>query len=222
MTIKITDNYFDTGVLKYFRGNAHLVEIGTYGEKKDPIGSKAYIDPESKVVRQNLVGRVRKGSPVGIDWGQTTNATLEANGQMRVFGLNLSVKTNYNRDTAKAANLKIYNLFIDETPLKDMLNEDAVAARRFLAEEGDDGRIVSEVCVVMEAVLAEHFNTSGGITLSAGDSNLSVTASGGKSGTQTITLSAGSTFAYKLHKVKNWEKNKTRIDDMEADYKGMS
>lgn len=222
MATKITDNVFEYGGMKYFRGNAHLVEIGTFGEKKDPIGSKAYIDPESTVVRQNLVGRIKKGSPVGVDWGQTTNAALEANGQMRVFGLNLSVKTNYNRDTARAANLKLYSLSIDETPLKAMLNGDAAAARRFLADEGSDGRIVTQIWVVMEAELAEHFNTSGSVNVAAGDSNLSVTASGGKSGTQKITLSAGSTFAYALSKVTNWKKDKTWVEDMEVDYKGMS
>src|SRR3990172_200734 len=98
MATKITDNYFEFGVHKYFRGNAHLIEIGTYGEKKDPVGSKSYIDPQSKVVRQHLVGIVTKGSPVSVDWAQTTNAALQVNGGMRVFGLNLGVKTNYTRD----------------------------------------------------------------------------------------------------------------------------
>lgn len=222
MPSNITADYFEFGANKYFRGNAHLVEIGTYGEKKDPLGVKAYIDPQSKVVRQHLVGIVTKGSPVSVDWAQTTNAELEVNGEIRVFGLNMSVKTNYNRDTAKAADLKVYNLSIAEGPLKTMLNNDADGARKFLAEEGNDGRIVSEVWVVMEAVLAEHFNTSGAVTVSAKDINLDVTASGGKSGTQTITLSAGTTFAYKLHKVNKWNSGKTRIEDMEADYKGMS
>lgn len=57
--IKITEDYFEYGALKYFRGNAHLLEIGTYGEKKDPIGPKAYVDPESKVQRRHLVNRCR-------------------------------------------------------------------------------------------------------------------------------------------------------------------
>jgi hypothetical protein len=218
MATKITDNYFEFGVHKYFRGNAHLIEIGTYGEKKDPIGSKSYIDPQSKVVRQHLVGIVTKGSPVSVDWAQTTNAALQVNGGMRVFGLNLGLKTNYTRDMAKTANLKIYNLSIAEGPLQKMLNTDADGARTYLAEEGSDGRIVSEIWVVMEAELSEHFNTSGGVTVSVKDINLDVTASGGKHGTQTITLSAGTTFAFKSHKVKDWSNGKTRIENMEADY----
>jgi hypothetical protein len=49
---------------------------------------------------------------------------------------------------------------------------------------------------------------------------LSVTVTGGKHGSQTVTLSKGTTFAYKLHKVKDWNKGKTQIENLEADYKG--
>jgi len=51
---------------------------------------------------------------------------------------------------------------------------------------------------------------------------MNVTAKGGTHGTQTITLSKGTVFAYKLHKVKDWNKDKTQVLGMEADYKGMS
>ena len=71
MATKITDNYFEFGVNQYFRGNAHLVEIGTYGEKKDPVGAKAYLDPQSKVQREHLVNRISKGKPVDVNWGLT-------------------------------------------------------------------------------------------------------------------------------------------------------
>jgi hypothetical protein len=198
------------------------VEIGTYGEKKDPIGAKAYIDPQSKVKREHLVDRVSKGQPVGVNWDQTTKAELEVNGPIKVFGLNVSIATTFSYEKVKSANLKLYNLSIAEGPPQTMLNKDADGARNYLADEGNDGRIVSEVWVVMEAELAEHFDTSGSIGVSAKDVDLNVTAKGGKYGTQTITLSAGTTFAYKLHKVKDWNKGKTRIEDMEADYKGMS
>ncbi len=95
-----------------------------------------------------------------------------------------------------------------------MLNNDANIAHNCLANEGKDGRIVSEIWVVMEAELAEHFETSGGLMVSAKAADLNVTANGGRHGTQTITLSSGTTFAYKLHKVKDWNKGKTRINDI--------
>jgi hypothetical protein len=222
MATKITNNYFEFGVHKYFRGNAHLVEIGTYGEKKDPFGPKAYLDPQSKVQRGYLVNRVSKGNPVAVDWGQTTKADLEVNGPIKVFGLDMSASTSFSYEKAKSADLKLFNLSILEGPLQSMLNGDADGARNYLADEGSDGRIVSEVWVVMEAELANHFDTSASISVSAKDVDLDVTAKGGAQGEQTITLSAGTTFAYKLHKVKDWNNGKTRIENMEADYKGMS
>lgn len=222
MATNITEHCFEFGAMKYFRGNAHLVEIGTYGEKKDPIGAKAYLDTEGTVNREYLAPRVDKGKPVGVAWEQTTKAELEVNGLVPVFGLNISAAGAYGHGEVKAADLKLFNLSIAETPLKQMLNNDAVNVRKFFAAQGNSARIVSEVWVVMEAELAEHFNTSGAITVGVKGVDMNVTAKGGKHGTQTITLSKGSVFAYKLHKVKDWNKDKTQILGMEADYKGMN
>lgn len=222
MAVDITAHKFEIGSQGYFRGNAHLVELGTFGEKKDPIGAKAYIDPQNKVKREFLVDRVKKGKPVAVDWGRTSKAELEVNGPIPVFGLDLDVAASFSYEKVKSANLKLFNLSVDEGPLKAMLNQDAGGARQFLAEEGRDGRIASEVWVVMEAQLAEQFDTASSLKVTVKGPDLDVTASGGKHGTQTITLSKGSVFAYKLHKVKKWNNGKTRIEDMEADYKGMS
>jgi hypothetical protein len=221
MSTKITDHYFEYGALKYFRGNAHLVEIGTFGQKKDPIGAGVYIDPQSKVQRANLVKRVTKGITVGIDWGQTSQAAVEVNGTVKVFKVGVTAAGSLAYSKVKSANVKLYNLFITEGPLKTMLNADATAARNYLATEGADGRIVTEVWIVMEAALAEHFDTSGSISATATTADLKVTASGGKSGTQTITLSAGSVFAYKMHMVNAWNATKTKVEGLESDYYGM-
>ncbi len=221
MTVKIDDHFFKHGSLKYFRGNAHLLEIATYGEKKNPIGPKAYLDPQNKVRREHLVDRVRMGHPVAINWSQTTQRDVEANGPIKVFGLGVDTAATWNYNKVSSADLRLLNLSISEGPLTRMLNQDANGARNYLSDEGADGRIVSEVWVVMEAELAEHFETSKSIEASVSGPNIRVTASGGKHGQQTITLSAGSTFAYKLHKVKDWNRGRTRIEDMEADYHGM-
>jgi hypothetical protein len=222
MAVNITEHKFEYGALSYFRGNAHLVELGTYGEKKDPIGAKAYIDPQNKVQREYLVNRVNKGKPVAVDWSQTTKAAVEVNGPVSVFAMNTEAAVAFTYEKIKTANLKLFNLSIDEGPLTMMLNKDASGALNYLADEGNDGRIVSEVWIVMEAQLSEQFDTSGSVKVTAKGADLSVTASGGKYGTQTITLSKGAIFAYRLHKVKSWiDKDKTQIENMEADYKGM-
>lgn len=223
MGTNVTANYFEYGVNKYFRGNAHLVELCTYGEKKDPIGAKAYIDPENDVQREHLVGRVQKGQPIAIDFSRSSQADVEANGiPVQVYGVNLTTSAAYSYAGLKTAHLKLMNFSIDEGPLRTMLNTVADGARNYLAREGSDGRIVSEVWVVMEAELGDHFASSGSVSVGVTGTDIKVTASGGTKGTQTIVLSKGSIFAYKMHKVKDWNSGKTQILDMEADYKGFS
>lgn len=223
MSTKITDNYFEYGNMKYFRGNAHLLKIATYGKKYDPIGARAYLDPYSTVLSEYLEGRVQRGPVVTIDWNQTTKAAVEVNGLLSFFGLNGKIDTNMTYEKAKSAHLKLVNFSIPEGTLKTMLNTDADGARHFLANEGSDGRIVSEICVIAEAELADYFATSASSAVSAKakGAELEITVMGGKYGSQTINISRGMTFAYKLHKVTNWSKGKTQIEAMGVDYKGV-
>jgi hypothetical protein len=125
---------------------------------------------------------------------------------------------------AKSAKLELVKFGINEGPLTTLLNKDADGARHYLAEEGADGRIVSEIWVLMKGELAEHFATSGTIEASVGTTaaDLELTATGGTHGSQTVTISAGTTFAYLLHKVKEWNKDKTQIENLEDDRKGMN
>ena len=118
--------------------------------------------------------------------------------------------------------MQLISLAISPGPLKTMLNKDADGARKYLAEEGNDGRIVSEVWVVVDMELGEHFSAFGesSASVSAFGNSLNFTATGGKYGSQTVTVSEGTTFAYRLHKVKKWNKDKTQIEEMEDDYKG--
>lgn len=224
MGTKIKNNFFEYGSRKYFRGNAHLLEICSYGQKKDPLGAVSYLDPQNKVKREHLAGKVASGGTVSINWNQMDKSSVEVNGSLKVFGVGAKGAVGYSFSKLKSANVKLYNLFINEGPLKKILNQDASGCRKYLADEGKDGRILSEVWVVMEAELSEHFDSSTSVSagVSAGSTKLDITASGGKKGSQTITISAGTVFAYKLHKVKDWNKGKTKIEDMEADYHGMS
>jgi hypothetical protein len=224
METKITEHFFEYGGAKYFRENAHNVDLGSYGEKKDPVGARAYLDVQSNVKSEHLASRVKYNTTAVVNWNKTTKGEVQVNGSLKYFGIGAKTAVSGSFEKVKSANLKLVNFAIHEGPLKTMLNKDAVGARNFLAEEGNDGRIVSEAWYLMEGELAEHFETSASISASvdASAKSLTVTASGGKLGSQTITIAGGATFAYKLHKVKDWNKGKTQIEGMEADWKGMS
>jgi hypothetical protein len=180
------------------------------------------LDVVNQVKSEELEGRVEYVTRAIIDWSETSKATVEAEGALKFFGLNLDTATNVTYEKAKEADLELIYLAIDEGKLTWMLNHGADGARHFLAE-GNDGRICGGAFVVVSAELGEHFDTyaSKSLSVRAAGTGLSITVTGGKQGSQTITYTKGATFAYKLFKVKDWNKDKTRIEEMEPDYKGM-
>lgn len=219
----ISKHFFKYGSRKYFRGNAHLLEIGHAGEKKDPIGANAYLDPYGKIKAKHMTDKVHFNTVASIDWTDVKKADLEAGVSMKFMGLGRKGGLSFDYAKAKSAKLKLMSFSIDEGPLKRILNNDANIIRNYLADEGKDARVVGEVWVVAEAKLAEHFDSAAkaDYSVEAFGNSLEITAEVGHYGSQTIEISAGTTFAYKLYKVKKWNKGKTKIEDLEADYKGM-
>ena len=220
MSTKVTEHFFEFDTLKYFRGNAHQIELACYGEKKDPIGAKAYLSREAKVKREYVSNYVQKGKPVSINWKQASKAEVTVNGNVIVYGVNIQVGAEYSYEKLSSADLRVVPFFLTEAGMKKMLNQDAKPARDYLKREGNDGRIVSQIWIVMEAELSEIFTQSESIGVNIAGDLLKLTASGKNNRVETITLSPGSTFAYALYKVKKWDGEK--IADMEDDYKGMN
>ncbi len=224
MATKVTESYFELGGRKYFRGNAQLLQMGTFGAKNGSFGGRAYLDPEANVLPAYLEGRVLAGTIAKIDWAQVSKTAVEVNGQLTYQGLDGAVEVGAGYEKIKTARLELANFYMLEAPLKEMLNTVADGARKGLAKEGADGRIVTEVWVGLTIELAEHFRSyaAGTLSVKAKDGALQATATGGKHGAQSIQFLPGTCFAYKLHKVKDWKNGKTFIANMEADYPGMS
>ena len=117
---------------------------------------------------------------------------------------------------------------IDEGDLKAMLNKDADGARNFLAKEGANGRIVSQVWLVLEGRLAESFSTAassgGSVTADvtpAAQLRITANHAAGSQGSTTIILEKGTAWAYAMHRVQKWNKDKTRIEELDLDSKGL-
>lgn len=221
--VNITSSSFKYGTISYFRGKAENVEMGSFGEKKAPFGGAAYLSVQNKVKSEYLNGRVRFATRCQIDWSRQSQTAVDAN-DISYFGLDVKGAISGSYSKAKSASLDLVKFAIDEGPLKTMLNNDADGARNFLRDEGSDGRIVPEIWVVMDAKLAEHFQTATSISVAGTVNGVSadITASGGSQGSQTITISKGSTFAYLLFRVKTWNAAKTRIEDLEDDTVGLT
>lgn len=221
--VKIGKHYLEVGPMKYFRGTGTGdARLGSFGKKKDPIGALAYLAVEGTVRHDFLKGSVTRPTTVTIDWSRERSAEVDANGKLKYFGLDVKAAVSGSYEDAKNAELKLVKFFIAEGPLKRILNEDADVARKFLAREGKGGRIVSAALVLMEGKLAEQFDTGIAIDVAVGaDDALELSVSGGMHGSQTVELSKGTTFAFAMHKVTEWNEDKTKIRKVEDDWKGM-
>lgn len=226
--VKIEKHTFVYNGEGYFRDKAEDVQIAAYGEKVDPLGSKASLTVTNQVTRANLKGRVRYVTVVEIDWSRQAKADVESEGQLKYFTVAATGTAAFSYEKARSAKLKLVKFVIDEGDLKAMLNNDADGARRFLAQEGADGRIVSAVWVVLEGTLADSFSSavaSGGSVSAdltkAAELQLTAKGSGSSHSSSTIVLAKGTTFAYLMHKVTEWNGDKTRVEELKLDSKGL-
>lgn len=221
MGTQITEHFFEHNGLKYFRGKAEDVELASYGQKKAELSKDPYLAIQNKVKSQHLTGRVKGVEPVAVAWNTTSKGDIGARGFLNVFGVKgeRAIETSY--DEAQKGKVKLVGFTIDEGPLRTMLNTDADGARKYLESEGQDGRIVSKIWVAMLGEMADDFSASAGYTVSANvlGIGLDIIAKGGTKGSQKISLAKGATFAYGLHRVKDWNKGKTKIENMEDDNK---
>lgn len=226
-TFDITKHSFTFNNIKYFRDKAEDVDLGCYGEKKDPIGAPAYLAREAKLKDEHLVGNARFICRAGIDWNSTAKAKFKSAGSITFLAINGKGASAQKWNANGSAKLDLVKFAIDEGPLKRVLNNGAGGARGFLEREGNDARIVSSVFVAMDAELAEAFevtnNEMGGVKAELFGIGIGFTAKRSRSegGDVTVKLSPGTTFAYGMHKVSDWNRGRTRIDDMEDDRKGM-
>jgi len=194
--------------------------LGNYGEKKDPIGSKAYLSTQNHVKNEHLAKYILKGKAAVVNWKEVSDSDFGLDGIVPVYGVAIKTAVGYSYKKMSTADLRLFPFFIEAGPLQKMLNQDADGARKYLKDEGNDARIVSYVWVVMEAELSEIFSQSGGFEAGVVSGLLDLSINKSKGGVTTITLEAGSIFAYGMHKVKKWDKE--MIEEMEDDFKGMS
>jgi hypothetical protein len=215
--IEIKDNYFKApDGNRYFRRNSPEQAVGKYGQKKEPVTQANYLEVDGNIQYNLLNGKIKKLSPVEIDWASERKADVEANVSL-YFVVGGTAK--FTHEKAIEAHLKLIQFHIEGGTLKDLLNKDANVVREALKKEGNDARVCSSTWVVISGDLAERFDTSVSLEVSGTVSEgLSITAKGGAtwSGSEKITFSPGTVFAYGLHKVKKW--NGDKIEEMEDDW----
>jgi hypothetical protein len=224
--VNITRSAFVFGGKRYFRVGSEDLELVSFGQKKTPLTQANYLAKEGTVSTGNLSRvKVDISGPFTIEWSKYGSSDVNAGiSYLKLVG----GKGAFNHNVAKNAHLKLVKFGLGETPLKNLLNKHANAARSALDEEGNDGRIVSAVWVVMEAELASQVSSAGSVNVSVpiANSGFVVDLGGGGSSTSNskVTIPPGTTFAYLLHKVKQWEKSngKRLVKNMEDDQQSLN
>lgn len=220
MKIKISNAAFLYNGKRYFRGNSENIRLGSYGDKKTPLGQTNYLQVQNNITNENLTKRNSHiTGPYDIDWGQYSDSDVNAGISFITIAGGTAA---FNRSVAKSANLKLVKVHFNRGPLTTLLNKHANGARKWLAGAGNSGRVVGEVWIVMDATLASEVVNRGSISADAIVKGIKIELNGSSSKTtiSSVTIPAGSTFAYLPYKVKKWNKEKTQIEELEDDQHG--
>jgi hypothetical protein len=226
MSVKISNSKFVYNGKSYFRGGSEDVNFLSFGGKKTPINRPNYLSVAG-TVRPNNIAKVniKVTGPYDIQWEKYSDTEVNVG----IKYLTLAGGTvGFSREAAKKADLKLMKITIGENQLEKLLNEYADIARRSIEEEGNDGRIVSAVWVVMEAQLADIISNSSSVSASVPIASSGFSLELGTSGSSTtkskISVPEGTSFAYLLHKVKKWRKEKGEkyVKELEDDMQGLN
>ncbi|WP_224369572.1 hypothetical protein [Hyalangium versicolor] len=216
-TVVVHNNHLTFNGIQYFRGGSESVYIGAYGEKKTPLFGQNYLQVQSDLPAAKLV--VNSVTTADIDFSKSSAGDVK-------LGLTVAGGYSGTGDVAfndlKTGKLKLVKFEMRLGDLATAVNAlpDVLAN---LKRYGNDARVAHQIFVAMEATMAHTFTTSGHLTFNKTGGKLQVSASGGgtTSGTTSVTLSPGTTYAYLLAKV-DWNKGKSKVDQFNDDQFGLA
>lgn len=217
-TVTIKDSHFTYGGISYFRCNAEEVKLGSYGQKKSPVLKCNYLEVENTITSSHLPTYVTKTGPYAITWENYNKTDVACSDcSLKYFGISASVAISGSYDSFKSADVQLIKFSISNGNMETLLNNYASTARSSLKSEGSDGRVVQQIWVAMSADLAAQFSSATSLSLKTDNGDLDITANHSSGKSYTISLAPGTTFAYLMAKVSDWNSGKTKINDLEDD-----
>ena len=214
--VSIKKNHVKYSGNKYFRRNAHVVELGGYGRKKTEALSVNYLSVSGRIAKRHFEKiPLKSAGPIEVNWHDVSRSDLGQTANLKFFGFDTEQASAFDLIDAEAQRLKLMCFWVNENPL----NNDANAVRENMAEEGKDARVVSSILVAMDTRLAEFFSSQSTVSLDGSDPDtaLGITAGTGYVGSKTIRLVGDTTIAYALQRPK-WRNRKSEIDQLEDDW----
>ena len=221
---KIEKNHLEMGTRKYFRVQSGDVELGSFGQKKNPVSQVPQLEIEGHIRCKYLKDDVVRVVTTTVDWSPEHSTDVNAHGSLRYFVLGTKAPVTGTYEDAESAGLRLVKVSVNEEPLKRILNDQDEEARSYLACAGQNGRIVAEVWTLMEGELAEEFAAASTFDMASGadGAGLELGVSGGCHGSQTVIFSSGTVFAFSMHRVKEWKNGTDQIIAIEEDSDGIT
>ena len=203
----------------YFRAGSEDVFVGSYGQKRTPLFGANYLEVKDLVKPSKL--EIEDVVVADIDFKQTRRGDLEEAISGTLKGVDVSVGASQAWEKFQSGELKLVKLAVRNNDMEDAINADADAIDD-LRDYGARARVAHQAWVVMSASLAETFDRAQSFDVSASRGTMRVKVNGktGQSGSSTVTLSKGSTFAYLLASL-DWDarqkRKKKRVVDLDDD-----
>jgi hypothetical protein len=203
----------------YFRAGSEDVLVGSYGEKRTPIFGANYLEVKDLIDPSKL--EIDDVVVADIDFARTRRGDLEEAFSAPIKGIDVSVGSTQAWEKFQSGELKLVKLAVRNNDMEDAINADADAIDD-LRDYGNRARVAHQAWVVMSATLAEEFSRAQSFDVSGGRGKIKVTIKGktGGSGSSTVTVSKGSTFAYLLASL-DWnakrKRKKNRVIDLDDD-----
>jgi hypothetical protein len=220
--VVVKENHLTFGGVAYFRAHAEEVEIGSIGEKREPLAKQNYLEVKDRVLvpDENVI----QTTVVDIDFKLTSKTDLNLGATVLVEGVPVKYSGDVTFEKLRSGELQLVKFSIPINVVKKAVNNSPEVLKD-LHYWGKDARIAHQVFIVMEASLASQFNNKYGIKLSAGVKGLEavVGVGGSSSGKTIVNISKDTCFAYLLLKI-IWDKKKdqSEILDLKNDQWGVS
>jgi hypothetical protein len=216
--IKFAKSYLQVENVRYFTTGASSVELGSWGQKKQPVTQPNYLMVMDRVPAGKL--KIRKSLALTIDSTTLTEANLGAG--LTVPGLG-PLKAGVAVDKLKREELRLVLLEVLPADMADAVNESPKVIEGF-REVGNDGRLVHKVIVVLDSKTTDAFKVAGSVSAEVEDGNFKIRLSGSTGGITTVSFE-NATLAYLLLKPRwdaNQKKNWTRMVGSEDDRQSLN
>lgn len=218
--IKFAKSHLQVQNVRFFTTGASSVELGSWGEKKEPLTQPNYLMVMDRVPAAKL--KIRKALDLAIDSATLSEANLGAG--LLVPGMG-RLKAGVAAEKLRREEVRLVKLEVLPADMQDAVNSSPKVIEGFRSL-GNGGRLVHQIIVAVDAKTADSFAVAGSLTaeVDAGSFQIKLGGGAGTSGITTVTFE-NATVAYLLLKPEwnaNQKKNWTRMVGAEDDRQSLN